>query len=93
VIYIINGYNSFVGGLNLILNNHHYLFYQSAQTLRMHEKFQIFLQKYPFCGAVAIDDGTAVRQMDESAGDAFMLIGLGVTRLKAVKQLIRKADG
>jgi hypothetical protein len=47
----------------------------------------------PFCGAVAIDDGTAVKQMDESAGDAFMLTGLGVTRLKAVKQLIRKADG
>ena len=44
-------------------------------------------------GAVAISSGIAVKQMDEGAGDAFMLIGLGVTGLKAVKQLMRTAKG
>jgi len=31
--------------------------------------------------------------MDEGAGDAFMLAGLGVTGLKAVKQLMKTAKG
>jgi hypothetical protein len=33
----------------------------------------------------AIGGGTAVKQMDDWAKDAFMPISLGVTRLKAVK--------
>jgi hypothetical protein len=37
--------------------------------------------------------GIAVKQMDEGAGDAFMLTGLGVTGLKAVKQLMKIARG
>ena len=36
-------------------------------------------------GAVFIGGGIAVKQMDEGAGDAFMLTGLGVTSLKAVR--------
>ncbi|MBW6481331.1 MAG: hypothetical protein K0B37_18035 [Bacteroidales bacterium] len=44
-------------------------------------------------GAVSIGGGIAVKQMDEAAGDAFMLTGLGVTGLKAVKQLMRTAKG
>ena len=36
-------------------------------------------------GAVAIGGGIAVKQMDAGAGDAFMLTGLGVAHLKAVK--------
>ena len=44
-------------------------------------------------GAVSIGGGIAVKQMDEAAGDAFMLTGLGVTGLKAVKQLMKKAKG
>jgi hypothetical protein len=44
-------------------------------------------------GAVSIGGGIAVKQMDEGAGDAFMLTGLGVTGLKAVKQLMKKAKG
>jgi len=35
--------------------------------------------------AVAIGGGIAVKQMNENAGDTFILIGLGVTRHKAVK--------
>jgi hypothetical protein len=44
-------------------------------------------------GAVSIGGGIAVKQMDEGAGDAFMLTGLGVTGLKAVKQLMKTAKG
>jgi hypothetical protein len=44
-------------------------------------------------GAVSIAGGIAVKQMDEAAGDAFMLTVLGVTGLKAVKQLMKKAKG
>lgn len=44
-------------------------------------------------GAVAIGGGIAVKQVDEGAGDAFMLTGLGVAGLKAVKQLIKTAKG
>ena len=44
-------------------------------------------------GAVSIGGGIAVKQIDEAAGDAFMLTGLGVTGLKAVKQLMKKAKG
>jgi len=44
-------------------------------------------------GAVSIGGGIAVKQMDEGAGDAFMLAGLGVTGLKAVKQLMKTAKG
>jgi hypothetical protein len=44
-------------------------------------------------GAVSIGCGIAVKQMDEGAGDAFMLTGLGVTGLKAVKQLMKTARG
>jgi hypothetical protein len=44
-------------------------------------------------GAVSIGGGIAVKQMDEAAGDAFMLTGLGVTGLKAVKQLMKTAKG
>ena len=36
-------------------------------------------------GAVSIGGGIAVKQMDEGAGDAFMLTGLGLTGLKAVR--------
>ncbi len=35
----------------------------------------------------------AIRQVDEGAGEAFVLTGLGVTGLKAVKQLIKTAKG
>ena len=44
-------------------------------------------------GAVGIGGSIAVKQMDEGAGDAFMLTGLGVIGLKAVKQLMRTAKG
>ena len=44
-------------------------------------------------GAMAIGGGIAVKQIDKGAGDAFMLTGLGVTGLKAVKQLMRTAKG
>ena len=44
-------------------------------------------------GAMAIGGGIAVKQMDEGARDAFMLIGLGVIGLKAVKELMRTAKG
>ena len=44
-------------------------------------------------GAVSIGGGIAVKQMDEGAGDAFMLTGLDVTSFKAVKQLMRTAKG
>ena len=44
-------------------------------------------------GAVSIGGGIAVKQMDEGAGDAFTLTGLGVTGLKAVKQLMRNTKG
>ena len=44
-------------------------------------------------GAVSIGGDIAVKQMDEGAGDAFMLTGLGVTRFKAVKHLMRIAKG
>jgi hypothetical protein len=44
-------------------------------------------------GAVSIGGGIAVKQMDDAAGDAFMLTGLGVTGLKAVKQLMKTAKG
>jgi len=37
-------------------------------------------------GAVSISGGIAVKQMDEGAGDAFMLTGLGLTGLKAVRE-------
>ena len=36
-------------------------------------------------GAASIGGGIAVKQMDEGAGDAFMLTGLDVTGLKAVR--------
>jgi hypothetical protein len=36
-------------------------------------------------GAVAIGGGIAVKQVDEGAGDTFMLTGLGVAGLKAIK--------
>lgn len=39
-------------------------------------------------GAVSIVGGIAVKQMDEGAVHAFMLTGLCVTGLKAIKQLI-----
>jgi|GEM_PF-2387205 len=44
-------------------------------------------------GAVAIGGGFAIKQVDEGAGEAFVLTGLGVTGLKAVTQLIRTAKG
>ncbi|HUV82476.1 MAG TPA: hypothetical protein VMW53_05305, partial [archaeon] len=44
-------------------------------------------------GAVSIGGSIAVKQMDEAAEDAFMLTGLGVTGLKAVRQLMKTAKG
>ena len=44
-------------------------------------------------GTVAIGGGIVIKQMDDGAGDAFMFTGLSVTRLKAVKQLMRTAKG
>lgn len=44
-------------------------------------------------GAVAIGGGFAIKQVDEGAGEAFVLTGLGITGLKAVTQLIKTAKG
>jgi hypothetical protein len=35
----------------------------------------------------------AIKQVDEGAGEAFVLTGLGITGLKAVTQLIKTAKG
>ena len=43
-------------------------------------------------GVVALSGGIAVKQMDESAGDALILTNLGVTGLKAIKQQMRIAQ-
>ena len=43
-------------------------------------------------GAVSIGGGIAVKQMDEAAGDAFMLTGLGVNGLNSPRRYGRRRN-